>query len=572
MRPVLTVTHILIILFLVLGVYARDQARKFEPTLQRLNNLSGEPFRTLIDSLYYALDQHPDYQTRIAVTKKVFRITAEKDDISHIRSLTYKVIYSDTNDPSLFAEASRLAEKHRLPGKIQYVEDRAIRFYMNRQQYDSAMVHVLRLLDMVPADLSNEGYRNALILLGDVYYHVRLYDMAGEIYLRLLDYYNDQRPWNIYHPYVLMNNMGQIEALNNSYETALQWFLKSRDIAIRELNTPDRLNMLTYINSWIAQIFIKKGNIEQATRYLDEAMAVSRQVLFEDVLQERVYSEALYAYQTGNYNKALSLAKTLEPGDTLLFNQYRYIPGIYRLLSIIQEAREENTLALAYMNKFARITDSLNTKGNRERSMVILAEREHDRINRELKVSRDRIAVLLAILVILGVVVVIILLLYRRIYLSKKALVQKALEIQSHSGQQNRRMDPADAKLSGLEAEEDPGFSDLIRKLQHLMETKQPYLNPQLTIQDTARLLQTNRTYLSQTVNRILKTTFPNYINDLRIQETIRLITSGYLVNHTQEALAGECGFANRSVFSAVFKKHTGVTPAFFAAHYKNGK
>jgi YesN/AraC family two-component response regulator len=101
------------------------------------------------------------------------------------------------------------------------------------------------------------------------------------------------------------------------------------------------------------------------------------------------------------------------------------------------------------------------------------------------------------------------------------------------------------------------------------VEKKKPFLDSGLKIDDIARELSTNRTYLSKAINNQLETTFPNFINQYRIRESIRLILSGYIVNQTQEALATQSGFANRNVFLRAFKKHTGVLPSFFIANYK---
>ena len=112
----------------------------------------------------------------------------------------------------------------------------------------------------------------------------------------------------------------------------------------------------------------------------------------------------------------------------------------------------------------------------------------------------------------------------------------------------------------------------IIEELKNLMLKDKIYLDPQLSIVGTSKLLSTNRTYLSKAINHELKTTFPNYINEYRIKEAIQLITNGYSENHTQEALAKKSGFANRSVFIAAFKKNTGVLPSFFIENHRKMK
>jgi len=171
-------------------------------------------------------------------------------------------------------------------------------------------------------------------------------------------------------------------------------------------------------------------------------------------------------------------------------------------------------------------------------------------------------------LIILMLGLFIILFLYRRIYLSKLVLVRKSMT-PNWRQEDESFSDNTPLELSEKEILEQ---KDLVRRLQDLMEMQKIYLNQRLTINETAQLLSSNRTYLSRAINNILKTTFPTFINELRIREAIMLITKGFIVNRTQEALAQKSGFANRTVFISVFKKHTGVTPSFFIANYRQQK
>jgi AraC-like DNA-binding protein len=123
--------------------------------------------------------------------------------------------------------------------------------------------------------------------------------------------------------------------------------------------------------------------------------------------------------------------------------------------------------------------------------------------------------------------------------------------------------------VSPRQEKDETGQNVIIGQLEDLMRTRKAFLDPDLSIQQTAQMLSTNRTYLSRAINGILGTSFPQYISDLRIREAIRLIREGFMVKHKQEALATACGFSSRTVFIATFKKHTGVTPSFFIANFE---
>lgn len=50
----------------------------------------------------------------------------------------------------------------------------------------------------------------------------------------------------------------------------------------------------------------------------------------------------------------------------------------------------------------------------------------------------------------------------------------------------------------------------------------------------------------------------------MRVDEAVRLVSDGWLDTHTIDALATECGFANRVSFYRAFKQQKGVSPTEF--------
>ena len=59
----------------------------------------------------------------------------------------------------------------------------------------------------------------------------------------------------------------------------------------------------------------------------------------------------------------------------------------------------------------------------------------------------------------------------------------------------------------------------------------------------------------------VLKKSFVDFRNDLRINYVLDAIKTGKLKHLTIEAISIEAGFASRTTFYAVFKKHVGITP-----------
>ncbi|MEP3892693.1 MAG: helix-turn-helix domain-containing protein [Litorimonas sp.] len=101
----------------------------------------------------------------------------------------------------------------------------------------------------------------------------------------------------------------------------------------------------------------------------------------------------------------------------------------------------------------------------------------------------------------------------------------------------------------------------LLNKLDALMDEKQPYLDPNLSLPKLANALGTTTNHLSQALNQGRGQTFLTFINMHRIDEAQRLMKSS-TSNLLHIALAS--GFNSRSTFNTAFRKHCGKTPSKF--------
>lgn len=94
----------------------------------------------------------------------------------------------------------------------------------------------------------------------------------------------------------------------------------------------------------------------------------------------------------------------------------------------------------------------------------------------------------------------------------------------------------------------------------------QKFLLSGITMGDVAKDLSTNRTYISQLVNQTYGMTFPEFLNNLRIDYAEQYILHNR--NASQQEIAKACGFPSASSFNVTFKKITGVTPRIWLATY----
>lgn len=103
------------------------------------------------------------------------------------------------------------------------------------------------------------------------------------------------------------------------------------------------------------------------------------------------------------------------------------------------------------------------------------------------------------------------------------------------------------------------------------IEQSELFLNKDFNLAHLSKLLNTNTSYLSQTINKHKKLTFKQYLMDLRINFLIKQLDENPILRkHSIEALAESIGYKNASSFTRIFKNHIGISPSeYFRKRYK---
>lgn len=110
--------------------------------------------------------------------------------------------------------------------------------------------------------------------------------------------------------------------------------------------------------------------------------------------------------------------------------------------------------------------------------------------------------------------------------------------------------------------EKEEKIRQLIRQLE--VEIHQGvYRKNDLTLESLSKILKTNRTYLSESINTYYGKNFNSFLNEHRIIEARQILVNNNR-NYTIEAISQMVGFKSISVFNTAFKKHTGLTPSYF--------
>ncbi len=110
---------------------------------------------------------------------------------------------------------------------------------------------------------------------------------------------------------------------------------------------------------------------------------------------------------------------------------------------------------------------------------------------------------------------------------------------------------------------------EVMERLKELMNRQHIYTNSELKINDLATSLNMSVHQLSQVLNDNYDTSFNNYINQLRIEYSKKLIEEK-ANQFTLEAIGRESGFNSKTTFFTLFKKINGITPKEYKESMKN--
>ena len=109
-----------------------------------------------------------------------------------------------------------------------------------------------------------------------------------------------------------------------------------------------------------------------------------------------------------------------------------------------------------------------------------------------------------------------------------------------------------------------------LEMLNTYMKSYRPYLNEACNIQTLSEQTGIPQYQLTNLLNCKVQKTFPEYINEFRIQAAQRLLLTMKTDISTIESIAVECGFGSKSNFNRTFKKYSNnLTPTEFIRQHK---
>lgn len=354
-----------------------------------------------------------------------------------------------------------------------------------------------------------------------------------------------------------------------------------------------------------------KGDYDKARGYFEEAIANIRGINVE--YNPYIYLANIHSKQ-GNYAKAEKLLRTAY-AKSVNSKDHFYRKDIVNNLTILLERQGRGAEAAKLRESEAAVESEVN---NDEKSQTIVSLRhrydieraENEILRREGEVREKKVLlwVLTGVLLVIAACGTGILVMYRRKSRLYEAIVRQASESARQEGilrtalreieekyvpevvplpeaadptaspaspptpaadAEDGADEPDDAADDEAGADADRFLIELQARFEALMADPAVYADKEVSKEKVARLLGTNRTYVSRMVNRIYGVNFPAYVNSLRIKEAIRVLSDP--MNDTPlKTLADDIGYSSMTTFYAKFKEETGMTPASFRQKAKS--
>lgn len=348
---------------------------------------------------------------------------------------------------------------------------------------------------------------------------------------------------------------------NKKQDSASLFINKGKEIAIK-IN--DSLMYAHYIYLSGVNYFIKK----RYKKSIDSLLR-SKKIYYEENLNSttNLYLGKSY-YELNDKKQAFKYFKEV---DSFLQKTKNVTPELLEIYKpLIKNEKNKNDLEqqLYYINSFLRF-DSILDINNTYLSNKIIKKIEipsllttRDNIIEELKVNNKIFEKYISWLII-----VLVLLFIYVLYLINKNISNKKKFKTLMEQEGPKKGITLHKETSSLLSEE--LANKILLKLENF-EKKQKFTKKQYSLNDLAKELNTNSSYLSKIINSSKQVNFTNYLNQLRIEYAIeKLKTDSLFRNYTIQAIAEESGFNKAQSFSTAFKKETGISVTYFINQLK---
>ncbi len=114
------------------------------------------------------------------------------------------------------------------------------------------------------------------------------------------------------------------------------------------------------------------------------------------------------------------------------------------------------------------------------------------------------------------------------------------------------------------EPNDNTSITKIREQIEEIMASEKLFLQPNLKINDIARIIGTNRNYIYQAINELMGASFTDYINKQRIDYAIQTMQQSPTLSISE--IAQQSGFTSQASFYRNFRKFVGCSPRSFSS------
>ncbi|WP_420574574.1 tetratricopeptide repeat protein [Kordia sp.] len=346
-----------------------------------------------------------------------------------------------------------------------------------------------------------------------------------------------------------------------------------------------------YFYNFLGEIANSNGNYEEANNYLDKAVEITKRD--ENTLIQLPLiklNKAKMHYFQKNYNVAIEILLDIESREKLNGTDIIYLEEVYVLLAKSYKEINDTENSLKYYEKASEIYKE-NDKIQESLSAEIIKKYDLETLKEELDQSqedskRTKYVLYISAFLTIGIIVSLIFFYKNREKNNQRkfAEILKNLEREKNEiAEKINTTEPASIVIEVKEKAEtniaqevkeveilDETKERLLKKLQNF-ETKELFLSKNSSLNEVAKKLKTNTSYLSKLVNAHKGKSFTAYITDLRVNYAIRRLKEDKKFrSYTIDSIAREIGFNRSESFSRAFKNKTGLYPSYYVKNLDN--
>lgn len=365
---------------------------------------------------------------------------------------------------------------------------------------------------------NSSHYLKTLIAISNVFYELKSLDSAS--YYNKLGVAESIRFYSMPNFHHFSVNEGIVHFLRDNYDIAVD-SLKQHNIYFRKMN--DRKN-LSYTYFYLGKTYDAKNEENKSINYFKKVDSI-----FQIEKDISPYTRESYDYLISHYKR-----------NNDLKNQLFYINRLMKFDSIVNSDN-------LYLNK--KIFKEYDIPKLISEKQSILDQMK----KKEEKFSRITYFISTILLILIGVLII----QYRKRNIYKRRFEEiinktESVKMFSETNSDNKINIPFDI------------VENILSRLNYF-EKNHEFTSNKISLNYLSKKLKTNSNYLSKVINHYKKTSFSNYINNLRVEYIIiQLRTNSTYRKYTIKAISQEVGFNNSESFSKAFYKSKGIKPSYF--------